>query len=250
MRNKKIIKGEVYDMKRRIATYSAIWAICLAIFNVITFVTPNEINGVSKFNATFWVGYIFITVAFVGQLVCSLMALKEKRARKLFYKLPMAFISYSGLIAMLVAGGIVMLINAIPEWIGIIACAIILAVNAIAVIKANSAANTVSDIEEKIKNQTFFMKNLTAEAQTLMNSASSDKLKAEAKRVYESVRYANPNSYASLDELNLRIEREFSEFSNAITDGDAALAKAIANTLVSLIDKRNNECKLIKSRQS
>ena len=105
-------------MKRRIATYSAIWAICLAIFNVITFVTPNEIGGVSKFNATFWVGYIFITVAFVGQLVCSLMALKEKRARKLFYKLPMAFISYSGLIAMLVAGGIVFTIGALLYIIG------------------------------------------------------------------------------------------------------------------------------------
>ena len=78
---------------------------------------------------------------------------------------------------MLVAGGIVMLINAIPEWIGIIACAIILAVNAIAVIKANAAANTVSDIDEKIKNQTFFMKNLAAEGiHTVCFNANTCKL--------------------------------------------------------------------------
>ena len=234
-------------MKKRIAAYSVIWAICLAIFNVITFVTPNEFDGVSKFCASFWVGYVFITVAFIGQLVCSIVALKQKSVKKLFYKISLVSISYSALIAMLIAGGLVMLIRGIPEWTGIIVCFIILALNAISVIKANFAADTVADVDERVKKQTSFMKNLTAEAQALMSSATSDKLKAEAKRVYEAIRYANPMSSAALIDMNLQIEREFAAFSSAINDGDAALARAIANTLVSLIEKRNAKCKLAKN---
>ncbi len=234
-------------MKKRIATYSIIWAICLAIFNVIAFVTPNEINGVSKFTGSFWVGYVFITVAFIGQLTCSLVALKQKTLRKLFYKISLILLSYSGLIAMLVTGGLVMLIRDIPVWGGIIVCFIILAFNAIAVIKASTASDIVADIDARVKNQTSFMKNLTAEAQIIMNSAPSDKLKADAKRVYEAIRYANPTSSVALAEINLQIERELSAFSDAVSDGDATLARAIANTLVSLIEKRNAECKLTKN---
>lgn len=234
-------------MKKRIATYSIIWAICLAIFNVIAFVTPNEINGVSKFTGSFWIGYVFITVAFIGQLTCSLVALKQKTLRKLFYKISLILLSYSGLIAMLVVGGIAMAIRSIPEWRGIIVCFIILAINVISVIKANTAADVVVDVDEKVKKQTAFMKNLTAEAQIIMNSAPSDKLKAEAKRVYEAIRYANPTSSVALAEINLQIERELSAFSDAVSDGDATLARAIANTLVSLIEKRNAECKLTKN---
>ena len=47
-------------MKKSFKIYSLIWAICIAVFNVITFVTPNEIGGVSKFSGSFWVGYIFM----------------------------------------------------------------------------------------------------------------------------------------------------------------------------------------------
>ena len=216
-------------MKKRIAAYSIIWAICLAIFNVITFVTPNEINGVSKFTGSFWIGYVFITVAFIGQLACSLVALKQKTLRKLFYKISLILLSYSGLIAMLVTGGIAMAISSIPEWSGIIGCVIILAFNAIVVIKANTAADMVADLDEKVRKQTAFMKNLTADAESLMLSAGSDKLKAEAKRVYEAIRYANPTSSVALAEINLQIERELSAFSDAVSDGDATLARASAS---------------------
>ena len=50
-------------------------------------------------------------------------------------------------------------------------------------------------------------------------------------------------SSTALADLNLQIEREFKAFYNAVNDGDVALARAIANTLVSLIEKRNNTVK-------
>ena len=233
-------------MKKSIGVYSVIWAICLAVFNVIVFVTPNEIGGVSKFTASFWVGYVFITVAFIGQLVCAFFALKAENIKKMFYRIPMISISYTGLILMLIAGGIFMAIPTLPEWIGIIVCAIILAFNAIAVIKATAAAEVVGGIDEKVKTQTFFVKSLTADAQSLMASAKSDELRTEAKKVYEAIRYSDPMANDALSELDIQIKRQFNAFSDAVKAEDDELAKETADALAEIIERRNQECKLLK----
>ena len=233
-------------MKKSIGVYSVIWAICLAVFNVIVFVTPNEIGGVSKFTASFWVGYVFITVAFIGQLVCAFFALKAENIKKMFYRIPMISISYTGLILMLIAGGIFMAIPTLPEWIGIIVCAIILAFNAIAVIKATAAAEVVGGIDEKVKTQTFFVKSLTADAQSLMASAKSDELRTEAKKVYEAIRYSDPMANDALAELDIQIKRQFNAFSDAVKAEDDELAKETADALAEIIERRNQECKLLK----
>ena len=71
-------------MKKTFNYYSICWLISLAVFNVISFVTPNEIAGISKFTGAFWVGYIFITLAFIGQLGCAYNAFKAENLKKLF----------------------------------------------------------------------------------------------------------------------------------------------------------------------
>ena len=233
-------------MKKSFKIYSLIWAICLAVFNVITFVTPNEIGGVSKFNGSFWVGYVFITIAFLGQLTCAFVAFKAENLKKFFYNIPLLSISYGGLVAMLIVGSIFMAVPVLPEWIAIIVCVIILAFNAIAIIKATAAADIVSGIDEKIKTQTFFIKSLSGDAQSLMTSAKSDELRAEAKKVYEAVRYSDPMANAALSDLDAQIEKQFNAFSDAIKADDAELAKETAATLVEMVERRNQKCKLLK----
>ncbi len=233
-------------MKKSIGVYSIIWAICLAVFNVIVFVTPNEIGSVSKFSGSFWVGYIFITVAFLGQLVCAIFAFKVKNPKRFFYNVPLISISYCGLVAMLIAGSIFMAIPALPEWIGIIVCVIILAFNAISIIKATAASGIVSGIDDKVKTQTFFIKDLTANAQSLMTSAKSDELCAEAKRVYEAIRYSDPMAPDALCELDSQIKGQFAAFADALRSEDIELAKTNSAELIELIAKREQTCKLLK----
>lgn len=233
-------------MKKSLGIYSIIWAICLAVFNVIVFVTPNKIGEISKFSGSFWVGYIFITVAFLGQLVCAFFAFKAKNLKKFFYNIPLISISYGGLIAMLVIGSVFMAIPVFPEWIAIIICVIILAFNAIAIIKATAAANIVGGIDEKIKTQTLFIKSLSVDAQSLMTSARSDVLRTEAKKVYEAIRYGDPMANEALSELDAQIERQFNAFANAIKTEDSELAKETADVLVEMVERRNQKCKLLK----
>ena len=233
-------------MKKNFGIYSIIWAICLAVFNVITFVTPNEIGGVSKFGGSFWVGYIFITVAFIGQFVCAFFAFKADNRKKFFYKIPLISVSFTGLILTLIAGSVFMAVPALPAWIDIIVCVLILACHAMAVITATAAAGRVSGMDEKVKTQTFFIKNLAADAQSLMTSAKSDELRAEAKKVYEAIRYSDPMSSTALAELNTQIERQFRAFADAVSAEDAELAREVADTLVSMVESRNQKCKLLK----
>lgn len=234
-------------MKKSIGVYSIIWAICLAVFNVIVFVTPNEIAGVSKFSGSFWVGYIFITVAFLGQLICAFFAFNTKNLKRFFYNIPLISISYGGLIAMLIFGSIFMAIPTLPEWIGIIVCVVVLAFNTISVIKATVAANIVSGIDDKVKTQTFFIKDLTANAQSLMTSAKSDELCTEAKKVYEAIRYGDPMANDALSDLDTQIKRQFASFADAVKAEDTELAKETSNVLIELVEKRNYNCKIFKN---
>ena len=233
-------------MKKSLKFYAIVWAFCLAVFNVITFVTPNEIGGVSKFSGSFWVGYIFITVAFIGQLVCAFVAFKAENLKKFFYKTPLLSISYGGLVAMLIVGSIFMAIPSLPEWVAIIVCVIILAFNTIAILKATAAADIVSGIDEKIKTQTFFIKSLTVDAQSLMGSAKTEALRAEAKKVYEEIRYSDPMANDALTELDHQIERQFNSFSDAINSEDLEVATELASSLIKMINRRNQKCKLLK----
>lgn len=233
-------------MKKSFKAYVVIWAIFLAVFNVICFVTPGEAAGMSKFGGAFWIGYIFIMLAFIGQLVCAVMAFKEKSTQKFFYKLPLITVSYTGLVLTVIVGAVCMAIPNLPNWVGIIACLLVLAFNAVAVIKANAAAGIVSDIDDKVKTQTAFVKISTVETQNILNRAKTEKVKAECKKVYEAIRYSDPMSSPALAEEEAEISAKIRNLKSAVISGEDETAISTAEELVLLIGERNNKCKLLK----
>ena len=79
-----------------------------------------------------------------------------------------------------------------------------------------------------------------------MTSAKSDELRAEAKKVFEAIRYSDPMSNVALSELNTQIERQFNTFAEAVNADDVELAKETSDALVELIETRNHKCKALK----
>ena len=235
-------------MKKNFKLYIICWAILLVLFNIICFVTPNEAAGLNKFGGAFWVGYIFITAAFIGQLVCAYIAFKAENLKKLFYNLPLITLSYTGLVLTLVFGGAAMTIPNLPNWIGIIVCLIILAFTAIAVISAKAAGTVVSNIDEKIKTNAAFIKEMTVETQNLMNRANAPKLKEYCKKVYEALRYSDPMSKEQLTDIENRIKEEFDALTDAVISDDLDGTETGAKELCDLINVRNRKCKLLKDR--
>lgn len=233
-------------MNKNFKFYLCVWAILFAIFNIAVFVSPSEVSSLSKFGGAFWVGYIFIFLAFIGQLVASFIAFKAENLQKLFYKIPLVRISYTGLILTVIFGTFCMAVPNLPNWIGVIICFAVLGFNAISVIKANFVADTVSEIDGKIKVQTAFIKNLTVDAEILMNKAPTDEIKAECKKVYDAVRYSDSMTNAELTAIENDIKQKFTEFENAVKNNEFVNANQTVNEFVALVDERNKKCRLLK----
>lgn len=226
-------------MKKTFKSYIGVWAICLLTFNAISFIVPNEM----KIN--FWIGYVFITLAFLGQLFCASIAFKAENVKKFFYNFPLISISFVGTVIMLIISGLTMAISAIPVWVGIIFSLIILAFTAIAIINALVASETVKDIDEKIKSKTLFIKMLTADATNLMMKTENAETKEITKKVYEAIRYSDPISNDALSSVESQITVRFKEFENAICE-NSEKATSIGKELIILIEDRNTKCKLLK----
>ncbi len=232
-------------MKKTFGFYSIIWAISLALFNAIVFINEFKIDKSNALEGAFWVGYVFITVAFVGELACAFFAFKPRERQRVFYNIPLVKISYAGLVWMLIAGSVCMTLD-ISIWIGIIICLLILTFNITALLKAGFAASAVFGIDERVTVKAFFVKSLTADAENLMNISKTAELKALAKKVYEAARYSDPMSNAALVEVEDKIQRGFYDFESAAVSEDLELALSTADELLSLIDIRNKKCKLLK----
>jgi len=231
-------------MKKNFKFYIIIWILLLAAFNVIAFVSVGW-AGQEKYTASFWIGYAFISAAFVVNLICSAVAFRAADLRKMFYNISLIKISYIGLILSFIFGGLCMLISPLHYFVGIILCAIILVFNIIAIVKASAAADVISKVDDKVKAQTFFIKSRAVDAETLMAKAKSDEAKAACKKVYEAIRYSDPMSNEQLRAVELQIADKFSELEGAVA-GESENLKAVAEELVILIDNRIRKCKLLK----
>lgn len=161
-------------MKKGFKSYLICWAILLALFNLICFVTPAEADGFNKFGGAFWAGYVVITLAFLGQLACAYMAFKAENQKRFFYNLPLITVSYTGLILTLVLGGLCMAIPDVPNWLGAILGAVVLAFTAVAVVKASAAADIVESVDKKVAEKTAFLRMATADAEVILNEDSTD----------------------------------------------------------------------------
>lgn len=232
-------------MKKAFKFYSAIWAVLLVLFNVISFVSVGW-TGIEKYTPSFWIGYIFITVAFIGQIICTYFALKDNDIKKTFYNISLISTSYNGLILSFVFGGLCMLISPLPYWVGIILCAIVLGFNITAVVKATAVIDIVSGIDEKVKESTFFIKSLTVDAESLMSHAKSEAVKAECKKVYEAVRYSDPVSSNALASIESEITITFAKLSKAVVDDNFETVSEFTSEIIILLGDRNKKCRLLK----
>lgn len=231
-------------MKKVFNLYMAIWFVLLVIFNVIALVSPGWI-GIEKYSPSFWVGYGAISIAFLGQLVCAWKAFGTNDLQKFFYSIPLIRISYAGLIATFVFGGLSMFLSLLWGWVAALVCVVVIAITVLAVIKAGTAGEMVGEIDDKIKEETHFIKTYTIKAAELCDFAKTETAKAETKKIAEAFRYSDPMSSPDLRNAEAKIEFVFEKFENAVKLGSEEIP-ALSEELERLIKARNNECRMMK----
>ena len=229
-------------MKKNFTAYLIGWAAVLAFYNLFTFITPGD-----KFDDSgFTIGYIFITLMFFIQLGCAYAAFSATNLTRAFYNIPLVKLSVGSLVAMFVAGSIVMAVEAVPSWLGILLCALILLFNILGILKASVTANVVEGIDRQVKVATVFIKMLTADAQILQSKAQGRPYAATVTKVYEAVRYSDPMSSQGLSDVEMRLRQAFGMLTAAVDEDNAIAVEQQAKTVLTLVEERNVKCKILK----
>ena len=230
-------------MKTSFKIYALIWAIGFAIFNLVAFVPVVSIEG-AEISSSYVIATIFCDIMFFAQLGCGYFAFKPENKQKVFYNIPIVTTSLMSLLVTIIVAVVLALIPDVPNWLTALVLAIVTLISVVAILKSHFVAETISKIDDKVKAKTFFIKNLTVDAETLISKASNDEAKAEAKKVYEAIRYSDPMANDALSSLESEITNKFNAFENAVVSGESL--EETSKALLVLIEERNNKCKLLK----
>ena len=199
-----------------------------------------------RYTVSFYTAVAIAVLGYIFAVISTLIGFKKQQnADGTFYGIPFLYSGTATYIILLILSVAALFSNLNP----VIQCVVALIVFAPALVKLlkNSAARElVTERGEQIKEQTFFIKSLTIDAQSLANSAKTDEMKTLANNVYETVRYSDPMSNPQLETIENEIGTKFNQFSAAVKSDNVALAKSTADELVTFIKDRNNKCKLLK----
>lgn len=236
-------------MKKMFKFYLIAWAIMFVLFNIVVVALPKEftILGVTyeKFAGVSWVTLIVMELCFLLHLALTAVAMKQNRLSGTFYRLPLIRLSYVCVALTLIVASMAMLVF-IPSWIPLALALLILAVYAFAVLKAEVAAELVEGVDAKTRARTSFIRDLTADADSLLSRAKSEPVKAACKKVFEALRYSDPVSAYGLVDVEERIKAEFDAFTDAVLADNAEATTASADELLILIRERNQKNKASK----
>jgi len=234
-------------MKKNFKYFALIWAVCFVLFNAITFLVPNEAFGITRFDKPiFWIAYALIAAAFAMQLVTAYMFAKNNEKEKMFLKVPVLKIGYSAVVVSLVVGLAFMLFPVLPAWIGAIVCLLVAGYFIIACVRAYVAATVVSDVGEKVKQKTSFLRSATVEAENITARAATPEIKVNAKKVYEALRFSDPMSAPELESLEREISDGLNGLKQAVLSGDNKTVLSVSESLLLTIKERNGKCRLLK----
>ena len=233
-------------MKKEFKFFGITWLVGFILFNAVTFLIPNVVLGVSRFDKpVFWITYALITATYIGQFIISYKFMKAGMKKK-FLKISLLQTGYAAIIASSVVGIVFMIIPVIPTWIGAIVCLLIAGYYTIACVKASVAADVISSIDDKVKEKTAFIKNATVDVENILARATIETFKTEIKKVYEALKYSDPMSTGSLREIEKDIETKILELKAAVSsNSESALLDIVKEALI-LIKERNAKCKLLK----
>ena len=217
---------------------------------VETIVIPKSVTSIDgklytgRYDLTFLIGMLLALVGTVIAVV-FILTLKVDTKEKMFLTVSQFRTAYIVTVLSVILSGIYLFVPAVPDFVLYIVAVLVYGLAVISIIKAKVAVEVVTEIDKKVKVQTFFIKSLTVDAESLMARAQNDTAKSAAKKVYEALRYSDPMSNDGLSDIESEIKIKFKQFTNAITENSEDI-NTIAEELIILISDRNKKCKLLK----
>jgi len=133
-----------------------------------------------------------------------------------------------------------MLFPALPVWLAVVLCSIILALFALCAVVGRVGINEVNRAEDKIKTKRAFISFLQIDVDMLAQCEQDIETKTALKKLSENVRFSDPMSHEMLEELETKIAARVEEL-KTVTD-----KKTLINEIEILLSERNKKCKALK----
>lgn len=207
----------------------------LVLVSIVAFIVP------TLKTVTFWIAYVFTVVAFVAQIGIWKVALgTEKTLKSKFLGFPVVHIGIVYLITQTIAFVVFMFASTLPIWIAIVTCSCICGIFAVCMIAGEAGKCEIERIEAKVQKKVFFIKELQAEVNIIANDEINEEIKEALLQLAEKIRFSDPMSNEQLADLESNISDRILTLKGA-TEKTALIAE-----ITSLLNERNQKCKILK----
>lgn len=218
-----------------------ILAILFILFNVIAFSVPIQRT------TSFYISYAFSCVAFISQIFIWKVAFKNSNSLKSkFLGISIIYVGNIYLTIQLISFIVFMCVSNVQIWVSILVSSLILGLSAISLISAKAGKEEVESVDNKIKLQTEFIKNLGLKLEKLLKNVKESEIKLELKNLIEKIKFSDPMSNQKLSEIENEIKLEISDLEKYINSSDNEKIKNSLSKVNDLIEERNSICKLSK----
>lgn len=207
-------------------------------YNLIAFIIP------SLKNTTFWVAYCFSNLSIIISSLVILHALDEQGINNKFKNMPTVYATWSYLVIQLIMG-FIEIYYPINFRYSILINAIILGLSTIILLGVNAGKKEIDRVEKKVQEKVFFIKELQADVEILVNKITNDNAKKELELLVETIKYSDPMSHSNLAAIENQITNEVTKLKQT---EDIEDIKHICSELQQLFSERNKKAKLYKNQ--
>lgn len=222
-------------MKNKFKYFLIFWGLCFALYIYLYIYISHSTVGHYH-----WTSFIATCVTYVGLFLCGYYAFSSNNNTKFFYAVPIINISYYGTIINAVFSFISIFASNIPNLIKNIIPIIVLFVVAIFITGAKYSEETVTEIDKKIKTNTYFIKNVLNIISDVLDSVEDENAKKSILALYEIAQYSDPVSNDNTKEIENEIKNKIECLLINPTDIN------LTDELIKLFKNRNRICKSSK----
>lgn len=199
----------------------------LIVFNTVSLAIPTE------HSAAFWIAYSFTNIAFILQFFFWKHAFKNANEMKSkFLGIPIVYVSVLYLLIQLICFTVIVASKAL-EWVAVVSSISILGIFCLLIISGEISRNTVKSVEQKISDNTAFIKKLRQQIDCLIIDEKDPAIKAKLQEVADVAKYSESSStHESIIEEN-NVKNQLEAFSN-----DTHTVQ-ILDLIVDSLNKRN-----------
>lgn len=222
-------------MQKKCIKLYLIIGILFTVISIVAFFVPTQKTS------TFWVAYVFTSIAFVVQIgIWTNTIARDNTLKSKFFGFPIIYISVIYAFLQIISMSVFVVMPTLPVWSAIVVCSIIAGISWICMITVDAGRNEIERVETNVQKKIFYIRGLQVEIELLASSEKDITVKTALIQLAEKIRFSDPMSNNQVEDLENKITTRVAELK--ISSNKAEIVRELA----ALLDERNKKCKALK----